>query len=645
MTKIASFGTWKSPFTAQIATAEYVSFGELFVDGTDLYFLELRPHEGGRTTLNIRTHEGSIHEVTPTPFDVRTKVHEYGGSSYTVANGLVYFVNAEDQDIYCIENWSNSLTRQITNSGNSERYANLIHDHKRNRLISVRETHERDQVLNNLVQIDLTNGMCSVLHNGHDFYGQPKLSPCSNRITFLAWDLPNMPWDSSLLYVVDLDDNGNICETSVVAGGTEESVFQPEWVDSHRLIFVSDRNGFWNLYEFDGNKTSAIVEDQAEYGFPLWVLDMRSYLTWGNNRVVAVRKSTEETSLVAIDCTTGKVDQINQDYCSYASLTRYRDGLVYIGGSTSRLASIVSIAEFNLGNNEAEHIVEPGKRPLNSGCISEAESISYRNERDQVVYANFYAPTNDQYTAPEGDRPPLLVLSHGGPTSYSNASFRFHVQYFTSRGWAVLDVNYGGSTGFGREYRNRLLNNWGIVDVEDCEAGVRHLAQMGRIDLNRVAIRGGSAGGYTTLRALTNSSIFKAGSSLYGVADVRALAQDTHKFESRYLDSLIPADEMDARSPINHIEKFSVPVIFYQGLEDRVVPPNQTESMYEALAQKGITTAMFLFEGEGHGFRAAEHVRTVLETELIFFSKVFGIERDDVDLSYFNSARLVNASW
>lgn len=645
MTKEAPFGTWKSPLTAQLATAEYVSFSELVADGSDLYFLELRPHEGGRTTLNVRTYEGNIYEVTPAPFNVRTKVHEYGGSSYTVAKGLVYFVNAKDQDIYCIENRSNLLTRQITNSGNTERFANLIHDHKRNRLISVRETHESDQVLNDLVQIDLTDGTCRVLHQGHDFYAQPKLTPCGNRISFLAWDLPYMPWDSSLLYVADLDDNGNICDTSIVAGSTEESVFQPEWVDSHRLIFVSDRNGFWNVYEFDGNKTTAIVEDQAEYGFPLWVLDMRSYFIWGHNQVVAVRKSIEDTSLVAIDCTTGTVDQINQDYCSYSSLTRYRDGLVFIGGSTSRLTSIVSIAELNFRYNEAEHLVEPGKRPLSSGCISEAESISYRNQHDQIVYANFYAPTNDEYTAPEGDRPPLLVLSHGGPTSYSNASFRFHVQYFTSRGWAVLDVNYGGSTGFGREYRNRLLNNWGIVDVEDCEAGVRHLAEMGRIDLNRVAIRGGSAGGYTTLRALTTSSIFKAGSSLFGVADVRALAQDTHKFESRYLDSLIPVDEMDARSPINHIEKFSVPVIFYQGLEDRVVPPNQTESMYEALSQKGITTAMFLFEGEGHGFRAAEHVRTVLETECIFFSKVFGIEREDVDLSCFNSARLVNASW
>ncbi len=645
MTKVASFGTWNSSLTAQLATSEYVSFSELFVEGSDLYFLELRPHEGGRTTLNVRTHEGSIYEVTPAPFNVRTKVHEYGGSSYTVANDLVYFVNAEDQDIYCIVNRSKNLSHQITKSGNTERFANLIHDQLRNRLISVRETHSAEHVLNDLVQVDLTNGKCRVLHKRHDFYGQPKLSPCGNRIAFLAWDLPNMPWDSSLLYVADFDANGNIRDTSVVAGGTEESVFQPEWVDSQQLIFVSDRNGFWNLYQFDGNKTSAIVEDQAEYGFPLWVLDMRSYVTWGSNQVIAVRKSIEDTSLVAIDCRTGKVDPIDRDYCSYSSLTRYRGGLVYIGGSTSCLPSIVSIAELSLENNEAERIVEPGKRPLTSGCISEAEPISYRNEHDQVVYAYFYAPTNHEYTAPEGDRPPLLVLSHGGPTSFSNASFRFHVQYFTSRGWAVLDVNYGGSTGFGREYRNRLLNNWGIVDVEDCEAGVRHLAEMGRIDLNRVAIRGGSAGGYTTLRALTTSSMFKAGSSLYGVADVRALAQDTHKFESRYLDSLIPEDEMDARSPINHIEKFSVPVIFYQGMEDRVVPPNQTESMYEALSRKGITTAMFLFEGEGHGFRAAEHVGTVLETEFIFFSKVFGIERENADLSYFNSARLVNASW
>ena len=641
-TRLASFGTWKSPLTAHIATANYVSFSELLVDGADLYFLELRPHEGGRTTLNVRSQQGNIVEVTPAPWNVRTKVHEYGGSSYTVANGLVYFVNAEDQDIYCIDNLSKDTPQQITNSGNTERFANLVHDPNRDRLICVRETHLNDQVLNDLVQVDVSNRECRVLHQGHDFYGQPKLSPCGNRIAFLAWDLPDMPWDSTLLHVANFTDIGELGNAFQVAGGTNESIFQPEWMSADQLIFVSDRNGFWNLYQFDGSKTSVIVEDQAEYGLPLWVLDMRSYVTSGNNQVIAVRKSIEDTSLVAIDCMYGTVDLINRDYCSYSSLTRYQKDFVFIGGSTSRLTSIVRL---NCGSGDADHLVEPGTRPLSSGCISEAEQISFYNQRDQVVYANFYPPTNDEYTAPESERPPLLVLSHGGPTSYSNASFRFHVQYFTSRGWAVLDVNYGGSTGFGREYRNRLLNNWGIVDVEDCEAGVRHLVDLGKVDSNRVAIRGGSAGGYTTLRALTTSSIFKAGSSLYGVADVRALAQDTHKFESRYMDSLIPADEMDVRSPINHIDKFSVPVIFYQGMEDRVVPPNQTESMYEALAQKGITTAMFLFEGEGHGFRAAENVRTVLETELIFFSKVFGIERGDVDMSYFNSARLVNASW
>ncbi|MYC26143.1 MAG: S9 family peptidase [Gammaproteobacteria bacterium] len=641
-TRVASFGTWNSPLTAHIATANYVSFSELIVDGSDLYFLELRPHEGGRTTLNVRSQQGNIVEVTPAPWNVRTKVHEYGGSSYTVANGLVYFVNAEDQDIYCIDNRSKDTPQQITNSGNTERFANLVHDPNRGRLICVRESHLNDQVLNDLVQIDVSNGECRVLHQAHDFYGQPKLSPCGNRIAFLAWDLPHMPWDSTLLHVANFTENGELGHSFQVAGGTNESIFQPEWMSADQLIFVSDRNGFWNLYQFDGSRTSVIVEDQAEYGLPLWVLDMRSYVTWGNNRVIAVRKSIEETSLVAIDCTSGRVDSINRDYCSYSSLTRYQEGFVFIGGSTSRLTSIVRL---KFGNGDAKHLVEPGKRPLSLGCISEAEQVSYYNQRDQVVYANFYPPTNDEYTAPEGEQPPLLVLSHGGPTSHSNASFRFHVQYFTSRGWAVLDVNYGGSTGFGREYRNRLLNNWGIVDVEDCEAGVRHLVNLGRVDSDRVAIRGGSAGGYTTLCALTSSSTFKAGSSLYGVADVRALAQDTHKFESRYMDSLIPADQMDVRSPINHIDKFSVPVIFYQGMEDRVVPPNQTESMYEALSQKGITTAMFLFEGEGHGFRAAENVRTVLETELIFFSRVFGIEREDVDMSYFKTARLVNASW
>ena len=641
-TTVALYGTWNSPLSAHLATAEYVSFSELSVDGTDLYYLELRPHESGRTTLKVRRKEGSIHEVTPKPLNVRTKVHEYGGSSYTVAKGLVYFVNADDQDIYCIDNQLSVVPQQITNSGATERFANLVFDHRFNRLICVRETHRDDLVINDLVQVELATGYCQVIHSGHDFYGQPTLCPCGSKAAFLAWDHPNMPWDGTLLYVASVVESGQFQDFTTVAGGSTESVFQPEWLDANNLIFVSDRSGYWNLYRYDGVDITVIAQDRAEYGFPLWVLDMRSYITWGRNRVVAVRKSVDTTAIVSINCMTGTVDTINIEYCSYSSLSRYQDGLVFIGGSRNRLTSIVSV---DFAENFAKHLIEPGVRPLAGGCISEADQISYRNRHDQIVYANFYPPTNDDYTAPEGDRPPLLVLSHGGPTSHSNASFSFHVQYFTSRGWAVLDVNYGGSTGYGREYRNRLLDNWGIVDVEDCEAGVRYLAAQRKIDLQRVAIRGGSAGGYTTLRALTTSSIFKAGASLYGVADIRALAQDTHKFESQYLDSLIPAKEMDIRSPINHIDKFSVPVVFYQGTEDRVVPPNQSESMYQALAEKGITTAIFLFEGEGHGFRAAEHVRTVLETEFIFYSKVFGIERDDLDLNSFESARLVNASW
>lgn len=639
---VSPFGTWSSPLSAQIATADYVSFSELWVDGTDLYYLELRPQEAGRTTLKVRRKEGSIHEVTPSPLNVRTKVHEYGGSSYTVANGLVYFVNAEDQDIFCIDNQLSVIPQRITHSGSTERFANLVYDRQRNFLVSVRETHLEDQVVNDLVRVDLTNGQCQVLHGDHDFYAQPSLCPCGNKIAFLAWNLPNMPWDSTLLYVANLTELGDFVDVNVVAGGAEESVFQPEWLDSNRLIFVSDRTGYWNLYQHEGTRTSVLVQDHAEYGLPLWVLNVRSYITWGRNRIVAVRKSNEATTLVSINCATGMVDSINSEYCNYSSLARYLDGLVFIGGSGNRLTSIVTL---DFSENYTKLLIEPGKSPLSLGCISEAKQISYRNRHDEIVYANFFPPTNDEYDAPQSDSPPLLVLSHGGPTSHSNPSFSFHVQYYTSRGWAVLDVNYGGSTGYGREYRNRLLNNWGVVDVEDCEAGVRFLVARGKVDPDRVAIRGGSAGGYTTLRALTTTSTFKAGSSLYGVADVRALARDTHKFESQYLDSLIPAEEMDNRSPINHIDKFSVPVIFYQGTEDRVVPPNQSELMYQALAAKGITTAIFLFEGEGHGFRAAEHVRTVMETEFTFFSKVFDIERDDLNLDSFDSARLVNTTW
>lgn len=639
---IQSFGTWKSPLSSALATAAHVSFSELSVDGTDLYYLELRPQDAGRTTLKVRRSDGNIFEITPAPFNVRTKVHEYGGSSYIVFNQIVYFINANDQDIYCVRLGLSAVPNQITNSGSNERFANLVYDQNHNRLICVRETHHEDRIDNDLVQIELASGLCRVLHAKHDFYGQPNLSHCGTKLAYLAWNLPSMPWDSSLLYTASFDKHGDLDGDAVVAGGVEESIFQPEWIDSNRLAFVSDRTGYWNLYLYENDQISVIVQDEAEYGLPLWVLDMRSYIPWEANRFVAARKSADETSLVMIDCVTGKFDTINREYCHYSSITRYLEGVCFIGGSGNRLSSIVSL---DVNNHDTTRLLEPGAQPLPLGCISVAESISYKNKYAQLVHANFYTPKNDQFNAPEGDKPPLLVLSHGGPTSHSNQSFSFHVQYYTTRGWAVLDVNYGGSTGFGREYRNRLLNNWGIVDVEDCEAGVKYLSELGKVDCQRVAIRGGSAGGYTTLRALTTSSMFRAGSSLYGVADIRALAQDTHKFESGYLESLIPTEALDERSPINHIDKFSVPVIFYQGTEDRVVPPNQSESMYQALAAKGITTAIFLFEGEGHGFRSAENIRTVLDTEFTFLSKVFGIERDDLNLSSFESARLVNASW
>lgn len=644
--QIEAYGSWTSPLDADTASGAFVSYSELKGEDEELYYLELRPRERGRSTLIRRLPTGETIELVPAPFDVRTRVHEYGGGSYTVKNRTVYFVNRSDQNIYqCDVSDAKRKISRLTDTDVDVRYANIAVDPNNNRLVCVRESHhEGKQVENDLVSISNDDGDTNILHRGHDFYASPQFSPDGSSLIFLAWDLPRMPWDETLLYKGTIDQHGLLDELSVVCGGECESIFQPTWLDSQRILYVSDRSGYWNLYLYENGESRHLIADDAEYGLPQWVFEMRTYVALNDNLLYAVRKGEDDVDLVRCDLQSLSWNRVHsQGLSSISYPVKYQSGIAFIASFPNDLPSIVSIDDSEPGRYVV--IQRPGKLTLTHESIAVARPITYQNSDDLQVHANFYSPKNSDYQGGPHERPPLVVMAHGGPTSQTSSGFNFKIQYFTTRGWAVLDVNYGGSTGYGRAYRNRLLNNWGIVDVEDCIAGVKFLTERGWVDRNRVAIRGGSAGGFTTLCALAASDVFHVGASYYGVASLEWLATQTHKFESQYLHSLVQPELMKNRSPIQHAAKVHVPVIFYQGTEDAVVPPNQTQTMFDALAERGQPTVMFLFEGEGHGFRNATSNRTALQSECLFYSKILNIEVDDSDMSCFDDSSRANIRW
>ena len=636
MKKIKPFGTWSSPLTAELALANIRSVSFTESTGDSLVWVEDRPSEG-RTVL-VQWKDGEQCDITPPPYSVRSRVHEYGGKCYTVSGNDFWFVHTLDQNIYhgCVDQ-ANAITR-VTDGDANERFVDLVVNAAKNRMFAVRESHQDDrQVVNDICEIDLDTCKVKVRYAGHDFYAAPRLSPNEEQIAFFAWDHPNMPFDGTQLYVANLHEAN--AKATIVAGGANISIGQPEWMADGKLAFVSDENGFWNLYVYDELGVECIMPDDAEYGDAQWGFGGRLYQPLDERYLVATRNVPEGKSLVIVDSVTKLRSPYESAFCAYGSLTKHKGGIVFVAGRKNGFAQVI---EKKKTTGELEVLAVTSTTDIPVDTISEAELIRYVGSQDAEVFAYFYRPKNGKYEADPSARPPLLVLSHGGPTSSTGSSFSLGIQYFTSRGWAVLDVNYGGSTGYGREYRNRLRSNWGIVDVGDCMCGVRHLIARDEIHPNHVAIKGGSAGGYTTLQGLTTSSVFKVGSSHYGVADARILAADTHKFESKYIHQLIPEDQIDARSPIHHVENLDCPVIFFQGDEDRVVPPNQAEMMFEKLKQKGIPTALFLFEGEGHGFRQAENIKTCMNAEYLFFAKVFGFQLENADYSCFERAETAN---
>lgn len=635
--QIAPYGAWSSPLTAEFMLSTFVSFAELRHRDGAFYWLETRPNEGGRSVL-VGQRDGQRRDLTPAPLNARSRVHEYGGGAFAVSDTTAWFVNFEDQNIHAVQ-LDGAVARRVTLSGEGERFGGLLWDECRASLIAVRERHGvGDEAVNDLVRVDVADGAIEVLHGGHDFYAGARLSPSGDKLAFLVWDHPNMPWDGTQLVVARLDARGGVAEATVVAGGAAESVCQPEWLDDDRLSYVSDTNGFWNLHCYDESGIYCAVHDDAEYGVPLWSLDTRSYVPVGPRHVVAQRIEAGVAELVVADLQHGLTTPLAVDCSSYRSLVRTAAGVAFIGGRSDDVGAVM---EFDTAAGQLESLAVEGRVGLPPGVLSTPRTIRFPSAGGAFAHGNFYPPRNAGFAAPEDDRPPLVVMSHGGPTGAASRDLSLRIQYYTSRGWAVLDVNYGGSTGFGRAYRERLAGQWGVVDVEDCAAGVRHLVLEGQVDRDRVAIRGGSAGGYTTLAALVFSDVFRAGASHYGVGDLEALARDTHKFESRYIESLVAAEDFTARSPLAHIDRLRCPTIFFQGAEDKIVPRNQAETMFDALKAKGIPVAYILFEGEGHGFRRAENAKRAIEGELAFFSKVFGLEPAD-DLP---TLTVENATW
>jgi dienelactone hydrolase len=719
--KTAPYGSWKSPISAAMVAGGSLGLEQICLDGTDAYWIESRPEEGGRQVIVRLSGDGLVQDVTPAPFNARTRVHEYGGQSYTVAGGLLVFSNAMDGRLYC--KLGDSTPRPITPSG-PFRYGDFAITPDGSSVICVREDYrgvadagaasETAEPVDAIVQIDLAGhragqaaliggepgGDCfagvspashaeheparsdrktreapvayggtmpgaRLLVEGSDFYGAPRVSPDGRLLAWLSWNHPNMPWDGTELWLGEIGAGGAVENCRTVAGGLDESILQPEWSPDSVLYFVSDRSGWWNLYRLRGNDddVEALHPMDAEFGLPGWVLGLRTYDFAGPDLLVCAccRRGTWglamlDTKSLAFEPLETPYTQVtgvrgerswkpeagswNQEAGAWkpgagrptpgqrASGARDKATAWFVASSPSEPAAVVRL---DLETGGSESVRRSSDVRLEPGFISAPQEMEFATERGQTAHGFFYAPRNGEFSGPPGERPPLLVMCHGGPTDAASPSLSLGTQFWTSRGFAVMQVNYGGSTGYGRAYRERLNGQWGVVDVEDCANAARYLAAQGLVDKERMAIHGGSAGGFTALRALTTTDLFRAGAIYYGVSDLEMLALDTPKFESRsHLRLVGPYPEgrdlYRERSPVDAAERISAALILFQGLEDEVVLPRQSEAMVQAALAKGLPVAYLAFEGEGHGFRRAENIQRALEAELYFYSRVFRFE-------------------
>ena len=627
--KETPYGSWRSPITSDLIVAGSIRLSDITVDG-DIYWLELHPKEKGRLILVQRKADGSTARLTADGHNVRTRVHEYGGGSYAISEGVCYYSNFADQRLYRLE--SGKAPQPITTDG-ACRYADYVVDRNRDLLFCVREDHRGSgEAINSVAKVRCTGDeVGEMIVSGHDFYSSPRLSPDGTRLAWLAWDHPNMPWDGTELWVGEVLADGSLGQIDHIAGGSSESICQPEWSPDGILYFISDRTGWWNLYRHQGDQIEALYGVNADLGLPQWRFGLSTYAFESAEQIVFTISRQGRSHLARLNTRTLALEMIETPFAQIQSLRIAAGQAIFVASSASKPASVV---QFDLDSHQHEVLRRSSDITIDPACISSPQAIEFPTEDGLAAHAFYYPPTNQEHQGPANERAPLLVLSHGGPTSATSPTYNLKIQYWTSRGIAVVDVNYGGSTGYGRAYRERLNGRWGIMDVDDCVNAALYLVDRGEADGKRLAIAGGSAGGYTTLAALTFRDVFGAGASHFGVADPARLARDTHKFESRYLDNLIgplpeAVDLYNERSPIHHVDRLSCPLILFQGLEDAIVPPDQADMMFEAVKAKGIPVAYLPFEGEQHGFRKAENIKRCLDAELYFYSKIFGFEPAD----------------
>ena len=664
-TRIAPFGSWQSPITTEALVAQNNRIGEPQLHQGLCFWLESRPQEKGRTTIMMRTAEGQTIECLPQPINCRSKAHEYGGGSYLVADQWLFFVVFDDQRIYRTP--LTALLEQATSSHNDKnpiaasfqaepitpegpyRHADFCYDALRQRLICVREVDPVDasdepggdhhEAQAQVVAYDLThpNTEANVLCDGADFYSNPRLSPNALQLSWLSWDHPNMPWDATQCWLADMDSAGRPANTKRIAGDGQESVFQPQWSPAGELFYVSDRSNWWNLYRYNQDADDCAISPMAaEFATPQWVFGMSCYSFLDDNSIFCCfsqRGAWQAAILTGINTASVTHKNLDLQGLDVIESIQANNGQACFIAANYHKASKVYVWD-----KQGLNCLQADETSLDASYLSKPEAFSFSTSGDDTAHAFFYPPSHPEHPtfkavalASDLERPPLIVLSHGGPTGATNSGLNLKIQFWTSRGFAVCDVNYRGSTGYGRQYRDKLKQHWGQLDVDDVCAAAEALANEGKADPKRLIIKGSSAGGYTVLCALTFRRTFAAGTSLYGVGDLEALAKDTHKFEARYLDSLIgpyPAEKTlyQARSPINAVDQLSSPVLFLQGLDDKVVPPNQAQAMVDALKSKGIPVAHQTYAGEGHGFRQAATIEATLDAELSFYAQLFKFE-------------------
>lgn len=652
MTEVAPYGSWRSPISADRVTSASSRIGEVAVSDDAVWWSELRPADAGRTQIVRRSPNGEVADVLPTGVSVQSRVHEYGGGGWWLAGETVFFVRADDQRIWRLDPGFDPVPiTPVPLHPKGLRYADATMTPDRRWVVCVQEAHPGEaevdsaatEAVNRLIAIPATGGIPVVLRQDADFVMSPRLDREGELLAWVEWSHPDMPWDASELWIARLDLSGlepalsgerHLAGGRGDADGAGESIVQPEWDPDNRLWFCSDRSDWWNLQHFvtpgpPAGRPNAVAGGAYEVALPPWVFGESRYAFLTDNRVVFAFRSDGVDHLGVYDTIGGRVERVNVGCTSIRQVRAWQTTAVFVGASfTIDPAVVATIIGRGGSSSRLEAMRAPTDGALSSSQLSVGQPITFPTDGG-IAHGVFYPPTNPEFTAPDGERPPLIVTIHGGPTAAASPELNLRTQYWTSRGFAVVDVNHRGSTGYGRRFRNELRGQWGVADVADCIAAARFLADAGRADGDRLIIRGGSAGGFTTLAALTTSDAFGAGCSLYGIADLELLLVDDHKFESRYTTTLVAphpegADVYRERSPIHHLDALTSPLIMFQGLDDRVVPPAQTEMVANALRERGVPHAAIYFEGEGHGFRQAQNIKRCLEAELSFYSQVLG---------------------